>query len=677
MFVRLCFCLGILFSLSAAVPADEPATAPPSVFDLPRLQAKRALLEADIAALFQRGDYAEAEQRCRDAVELIPHDANGYYNLACALARQSKTDEALTSLEKAVELGFNDVAHLKTDEDLAGLRDQERFQKVIERAATAKPDPQRGWRYHVEPAPIENGVATVDEKNTAWDPRLGVFRSFFQLDTAPPASEPVVKGFGKAGELLSAWQAEGTAAGNRGDLYDNHDSDHSNMNYGVFPQLTRIEFAEAPRARRLHHGLQTSFLYNGVTIGNSSTAVVAGPFWRSQARLALTNPRTAALLYVQYIGSHLYVYPEHRDHDPGSNGKDGKGHGDVFAVNTPYLIISQGSSGSDRAFLEAGVATLAAFRPEVKAELARAGALLPTVQMIFRWCNKLVAGEEDYSSGKAHPTVFDGSQLDVAKMVEMAHGITKGTLPPLVQLKVVEEDEPLPGRDYFAADQGERLFDTPCAVARVVRSIQYTRRMVVSAEPSRDLNDRPLTYHWSVLRGDAERIKIHPLNDAGSIVELLIPYHERRPVSPESDLESNRVDIGAFVRNGAYYSAPAFVTFFYLDNEKRVYDEQQRIQVVDYADPQVSKDYVDPAVDARKPWRDEYQYDAAGRLTGWTRIRGESKEQFTAAGWLVTKTDAEGRPIEARRVRYLAQPQPNGPPVVQQQMTDEIVPLNE
>lgn len=702
----LSICLASVLTLAVLSPtarADGPAASPPNVFDLPQLQIRYALLQAKIKALLDQGNYAEAEQHCRAAAELVPYDPNVHYNLACVLARQGKTADALAGLEKAVELGFVDAEHIRGDEDLASLREEERFAKAVEAARTAKPDPGQGWKYQVEPAPIVDGVATVDEKNTAWDPRLGVFRSLFKFDAVPPpsgpaeerpaepasepaaepASEPAaqpslpppIKGFGEVGELVDAWWSEGTAAGNRGDLYDNHDSDHSNMNYGMFPQLARIEFGEGPKSRGFHHGLQIRFLYNGVTIGNSSTAITSGPIWRSQARLAVSNPRSAALLYVQYRANHLYVYPEHRDHDPGPG--DGKGHGDVFPVNTPYLIVSQGSSGSDRVFLQAVAATLAAFRPEVKAELVRTGTLMPAVQMIFRRSNKMVAAEEDYLTGKAHPTVFDGNQLDAAAMVKAAHEVAKDALPPMVGLKVVEEDQPRPGRDYFAAEgQGETLFDTPCAIARVVRTVRYERRMVVSAEPSADTAGRPLTFHWAVLRGDPERIAINKLNDEGSVVELRVGYHPRRPVRPGSDLESNRVDIGAFVHNGVHYSAPAFVTFFYLDNEKREYDEEHRIRVADYADPEVSKRYVDPLIDARKNWRDEYHYDDAGELTGWTRLRGDAREEFTAEGLLVTSTDAEGRPVEARRVRYLAKPQPGHAPVIEQETTDEAVKLD-
>jgi hypothetical protein len=660
--------LGAL-SIVCLLTGSQPQQPPACVFDVPGLQL-------EIARLFRAGDYAEAERRCRTVTELAPYDAGACYNLACVLARQDKTEEALASLQQAVALGFRDPQILTTDQDLAGLRDHPQFQKALAYATVAASRVQAFQRPDsVQPAPLEDAVATVDASNTAWDASLGIFRSYFDLDTAPPATEPVVQGFEPAGRHLLAWYAAGTAAGNRGDLYDNHDNDHSNMRYAMFPQLTRIEFAESVRQRRLHHGLQTQFLYNGVTIGNSSTAIVSGPLWRSQARLALTTPRGQAMLFVQYRSNHLYVYPEHRDHDPGHNRDNGGGYGDVFACNTPYMIISQGSSGSDRVFLQAIAATLAAFRPEVKTELARTGTLMPTVQMIFRHCNRGVAGDNNYTRGVAHPTVFDGNRLDAALMVHMAHAITRETLPPLVQLHVVEEDQAVPDRDYFAGPHTERLFDTPSAVARVVRGMSYFRRMVVSAENSRALNGQPLTYHWSVLRGDAEGIQIKPLNDAGSVVELRVPYHERRPIAPGSEMHSNRVDIGAFVHNGHYYSAPAFVTFFYLDNERREYDQQQRIRLVDYADPQVAKNYVDPAFDVPKQWRDEYHYADSGQLTGWTRFRGESSEQFTADGLLVTKVDAQGRASQARRVRYVLQPRDKQPAVLQQEPTDEVVAL--
>jgi hypothetical protein len=465
---------------------------------------------------------------------------------------------------------------------------------------------------------------------------------------------PIAKGLGEAGDLLRKWHAEKTAAGNHGDLYDNHDSDHSNMNFAALPQLTRVEFSEAAKQRNLHHGAQLSFLYNAPTIGNSSTALTSGPFWRSQPRLILTRPAGAGRLHLQYRANQLYFYPEHRDHDPGHNGEAG-GYGDLYPANTPYMIISQGSSGSDRPFMNAVAQTMAAFRPEVKAQLVKAGLLMPTVQMIFRRSNRQVSEPEDYLSGKAHPTVFEGKQLDVVSMVKLAHGMTTESTPPLVQIQATEEDQEVVGRDYFDTGERERMFDTPCAIARVVKSTKYQRRMVISAQASRDLHGKPLTYHWSVLRGDAEHITINKLNDAGSIVELLVDHHQRQPIATDSAMSSSRVDIGAFVHNGEYYSAPALISLNYLDNEQREYDDKQRIVSVDYTG-QAAKNYVDPLLDHRKDWRDEYHYAADGTLSGWTRLRGDQREEFTAEGRLVTKRDENGEPLETVAVRYVAKP---------------------
>jgi len=662
---------GVQGQTKPAQPATAPASRPddahadqPSVFDLPRLQRDYALINASVAALFKQGKYDQAEQRIRFALRLVPHDVASHYNLACALARQGKADDALAALSRAVELGYNDRNHMAGDGDLASLHERPEFKALVDKSVTAKPDLDARWHFTCKPGPVADGQALVTESDTAWDARVGLFRVLFSF---PPKSDaPIAAGYGQAGDLLRTWQKEGTAAGNHGDLYDNHDSDHANMHFKTFPQLTRVEYSEQAKKRHLHHGLQATFLFAHPTIGNSSTALTSGPFWRSQPRHALTTPRGPFVLLAQYLSNHLYVYPEHRDHDGGRDGAEGKGHGDVLPANTPFMIISQGSSGSDVAFLDAAAATLAAFRPEVKQKLIQSHLLMPTVQMIFRMSNKMVQSEGDYLTGKAHPTAFDSKQLDPAKMVRMAHDLQADALPPVVQIRVTEEDQPVSGVDYFdVPGRGERLFDTPFAVARVARSLRYTRRMVVSAEGSKDPQNKPLKYHWAVLRGDAARIKINPLKPDGSSVELLISHHERRPVLEGSELESNRVDIGAFVHNGQHYSAPAFISLTYLDNQERTYDKSGRLLSVDYA--AAARHYVDPALELPKKWRDEYHYDSSGKLTGWTRVRGQDRQVFTPEGKLLVKAGEAGQASQTREVRYAPQGKPGQAPTLEQQ----------
>ena len=448
-----------VLSVCLVIAQAELPPQKPSVFELPRLQARFAAGQAQLAALIKQQQYVEAEALCRDLIKIIPHDPNGPYNLACVLARQGKLDEAITALDQAVSLGFNNAEHIETDNDLVALREREDFKKLLEKASITKPDPEAGWKYQAEPAAIEDGVALVSENNVAFEPQRGILAALFKFGE-PAKDTPAVKGFGEAGDLVQAWHKEGTAAGNHGDLYDNHDRDHSNMDYGSFPQLARIEFDEPAKKRTLDHGLQLSFLYNAPTIGNSSTAHVHGVFWRCQGRFALLQPRGAELLYLQYANNHLYFYPEHRDHDPGHNGQN-DGYGDVLPANTPYLLLSQGSSGSDRPLMHAVALILAALRPEVKAELIKQHALMPTVQMIFRYGYKPMEKREDYLTGKVHPSVFDGDKLDLLRLVTLAHALTLDALPPLVQIRVVEEDQPAVGVDYFDVAERERMFDTP------------------------------------------------------------------------------------------------------------------------------------------------------------------------------------------------------------------------
>lgn len=387
--------------------------------------------------------------------------------------------------------------------------------------------------------------------------------------------KPITTAGGGLGDLLRKWHKDGTAAGNVGDWYDNRDREHSPLAMALYPQLRKLGYTEEDRKLRSDWALQPRVLPK-VVFGNSSTS--------APPELSGSNPRTLycspdglRLLQRQYLGNNLYIYPEHRDHDPGHNGL-GDGYGDLFPVNTPYLLISQGSSGSDQPFMHALATTLAAFRPDVKEKLVEAGLLMPTVQMILRSSNGHVKKADDYLTGQAHPTVFEGARVDAVKMARTAQSITLKTIPPLVKLKVLKEDKPEAGRDYFDRPSvTEQHADTPCAVARVWRGHQHKRRLVVSAKGSLDVNKAPLTFKWVLLRGDVKRVTIKPRGKAGDEAEITVAYHERWPVQPGSALESNRVDVGVFAHNGTFYSAPAFVTFFSLDSESRTYDDKGRV----------------------------------------------------------------------------------------------------
>jgi hypothetical protein len=387
--------------------------------------------------------------------------------------------------------------------------------------------------------------------------------------SSPP---PIALQGSEIGDMLRKWHSNGVAAGNVGDYYDNRDGGHSLLSTARYPQLQKIEYSQEQIKARQNWGLQQHILPY-VVFGNSSTSA-APEQGGSNTRSCYSNPAGLTFLFSQYIRNNLYIYPEHLDHDPGHNGVGG--YGDLFPTNTPYLITSQGSSGSDQPFMEAMPYVLAAFRPDVKKKLEQSGFLMPTIQMILRITGKNLAGAREYLTGKAHPTVFEGKDVDARAMVEMAHEITISNAPPVAIIKMVQENEPVNGVDYFEPDSTEKLADTPMAIARIFRGSQYDRKIVVSAESSKDLNNRPLKFYWAVLRGDPSRIKIEYRNAAHSTAEITVPYHNRRLIAENSKLESNRVDIGVFVHNGSYFSPPALITFYSLDNEARTYGADGR-----------------------------------------------------------------------------------------------------
>jgi hypothetical protein len=664
--------VALMLAVGRGSQADSGGSGTASVFATPQAEATTRRVVTEAVGLFAAGRIDDARRRIETAIGSSEMLASiGHYGLARVHAARGDTAAGLDALTAAAAAGFDDVAAVARDPDLAPLRLDPRFADI---AAAVRANAQATERRYRErrPRPVTNGVATVAEDNTIWVPSLSRFIVAHEFPPADPEAE-VSRQPGAVGDLLRQWRSEGTAAGLHGVLYDNHDDGHSVMNTGWFPELTRIEYCAAAKQARtelfglgeLDRGLQVLFVHGTPVIGNASVAQTEGPFWRSMPRVAMTNDTLMTLLADQYVSNAIYFYPEHRDHDPEAD----KGHGDVYPANIPYLVTSQGSSGSDRAFLDAVAATIAAFRPETRTFLVDRHLLAPTVQMILRASRTPVKGRDDYLSGIAHPPVFDAATLDVERMVRMAHDLEPGAVPPLVRLAVVSEDLGRPGIDYFDAGPAEKLFDTVSAVARVARSARFRRRMVASVAATRGPHGRQLTFVWRVLRGDPERVRIKTLDEAGTRAEILVDWHARA-VQPGGELPSARVDVGVFADDGTRLSAPAFLTWYFPPNERRTYepvpttaastrsddvngDAPQRIVKIERLPADARGSYVDPLVVTPAPWTDDYRYDDRGDLLGWTRTRPGGTKEFTADGRLVRGRDADGKPAETRAVRYV------------------------
>ncbi|MBX3390117.1 MAG: PDZ domain-containing protein [Phycisphaeraceae bacterium] len=89
-------------------------------------------VEASADAALAKRDFAVAEPLLRRQIELQPRNFVPLYNLACVCAATGKADEAGVLLVRAVENGFDDYRKLTRDPDLAGVRENANYKKLVE-----------------------------------------------------------------------------------------------------------------------------------------------------------------------------------------------------------------------------------------------------------------------------------------------------------------------------------------------------------------------------------------------------------------------------------------------------------------------------------------------------------------------------------------------------------------
>ena len=355
-----------------------------NVFEMPLLYPKHLALQQRLMRVVRTGETEEMERICREGVALLPRDPTWQYNLACALAYRADKGEALAALDRAIDLGFRDAAAIEADRDLKSLGPIKAFRKLLDKARRLQGKPVEGMP-SVRPVSVVMGrPAEVNAENTIWDFEFGCFRTRFNLlvPDLRPVSDYAEAYRGAAAEAVRAGFKAGTASGNFGDLYVNRDGNHSLLVVSNYPGLTPVVYGEQAKQAQVHLSLPNG-LFDAPVLGNASLSMVSGPYWRSLPRAAVTDPLRAIISLRFYLGNQIWVFPEHRDHDPET--------GDLYPVNAPFFVISQGSSGSDQPFVNAFAATLAAFTPATKRTLTQRNRIGPTLQRILRITQKAVA----------------------------------------------------------------------------------------------------------------------------------------------------------------------------------------------------------------------------------------------------------------------------------------------
>lgn len=89
------------------------------------------VLRAQASNLTTKGLLREGLKVDQRLVQIRPADPTAHYNLACRYALLKQPDMALTTLRRAVELGYRDLQYMTKDRDLDSIRKDPRFRQLL------------------------------------------------------------------------------------------------------------------------------------------------------------------------------------------------------------------------------------------------------------------------------------------------------------------------------------------------------------------------------------------------------------------------------------------------------------------------------------------------------------------------------------------------------------------
>ena len=498
-----------------------------SIWDYPARYQEHNRLRRELIVATRAQDRPAVERVCQKGIALLPDDPTWHYNLACALAQNpSRQDETFRELEKAIDLGFRQGDVIEKDRDFAKVASTRRFKELVEYAREMSTRPLlTGPLATVDATGAYGDVVALGEQNLIFDFNAGMFIGRLRL----------------LGESASPWA---------GDLYMNRDRDHSPNGaeakrrfLASFPGLTEVRFDFEGRRRGLDLNAP-NIVFTQPTFGNCSRAFVGGPYWRSIPR-ALVTTEVANLDFMKdlYLLNQVWVFPANADVPPVGT------HGDVFASITPYWLTTAGASWSDLPYLRAALLASGSFTPVVKAGLVRRHLLAPTIMTLIRKSLVSVAGEDDYTSPKAHPSALPPQGVDTNRLQKAAAAMTLQSIPPLAAIAV--ETPPLAEETTLP----ELTYRTPFAWAYVLRGQANERVFTISAT-------------------GAEEFRFVQTHGESVALESISPNAVKVTINKDRVSPTNRVDIAVFGRNkGTGFGAPSYVCFASLEGE------------ADYVDP--------------------------------------------------------------------------------------------
>ena len=640
----------IVATLALAATVIAQTEKPRSIWTMPNIWPRHRQLRKELMAAIHRGDIPAMESTCRAAILIMPDDATWHYNLACALAYREDPAEALDELEKAINFGFRQADAIAADKDFARIKENPRFQTLVEKARelAGKPFVNRPTPTpHFAPA---GANITLTDANFVWDFDSGVFKALLKLNHPQISVAQLAPSFSKSRPaapevpLVMKYLGDETGAGNTGDIYINRDRGHSTIPVGDYPQLTTVHYPGSARATEADINHPNALFANPV-FGNISRGFTKGPYWRSMARHSFTEPGLATRMDLLYRNNQFWVIPCVNDFGKPQIG-------DVFPANAPFQFVTVGASWTDKPFVCAALAASASFQPLTKESIIRRHLMGPTMQWLLRSTQKGVYTETAYLTSIAHPTAFARSRLDTVRLVKTAHELTPDQVPPAVSLSIINSRLfPVkfyrPGRDYPDI-MPELLMSTPSAIAFVMRAPERRRTFLFRAQSFPE-NDPETEFAWRVISGHSSCVKItSPTGET-----LNTPERGFAQIEIDRLSITSRVDVACFAKSrGTTFGAPAIISFSPVSLEKRAYRPDGQIEYIDYENR--AYNYCDPRIALPRNWKDVYDYSPEGKLLGFTRhIANKPTASFTRTGERIVEKNEDGSPKKLVRVRYI------------------------
>ena len=560
--------------------------------------------------------YGKFEEACRDAIAMKIEPAIWFYNLACTLAVQGKPKrEMFDALEQAVAAGYNKPDETMADKDFQLVTNDVRFAKLCETMGVI----EESWNAPKTTLNADVGDVGLHEDNIYYVFNRHSYLCYLESTNACPI------------------------------IYLNHHLDHQAT---PCDGLVTPRFPEAVVARRRHQRpANMHFLHLFMSALREKeqfcpTIMASDWMFDEDDRMVCSRSMPAAFGlesdFADNEGMHHIKWNNisicSAAWDYGVDGVD------RFIGHFPLCIAYTGGADEADKFVRLCHGVIEAMPLEFQ------GSASVRALNIVRHAQKCVKSEETFMSGVAHRPVLRISDIDEARAVALARNTASATpvTPPIKESSMISRTTP-------CTDLWERSFNTSQLSASLFNHAYIARqaeRTLSIRVAMCDPEDGELV--WKVLQGNDDKVRIIPLSDDKSTVDIEVDWHNvfDAPLPDGTSVKSSRVDIGCFRVYGGVASIPAIVSVYFSPNETREYGADGKLVSIDYAKRQL--DSFTPNWCVRGDWKDVFHWDRDGRLTGWTRYNTEwngrvKTNEFTREGLMIDTRDALGRPKDVHR----------------------------